>query len=219
VSAARRTTTVGIIGAGKVGTVLARLALAAGYRVLISGSGDPSSIALTIDVLAPGAVATTSARAAAEADIVILAIPLGKYESLPVAELDGKLVVDAMNYWWEIDGSRDDLAAPDSTTSEIVQDFLAGSTLVKALNHMGYHALDEEPRPRGAAARKGIAVAGDDADARAVVAGLVDDLGFDPVDLGPLVAGIVLEPGHALFGANVPAGEIRRLSALELSEA
>ncbi|MEV7692185.1 NAD(P)-binding domain-containing protein [Microbacterium sp. NPDC089189] len=201
--------TIGILGAGKVGTVLARLFLAEDFPVLIAGSGDPSRIELIVDVLAPGARAASADAVSAQADIVILALPLGKYTSVSPAPLEGTLVIDAMNYWWEVDGVRDDLNDPRVSTSELVQRWLPRSRVVKAFNHMGYHDLDEGPQPAGSAGRRAIGIAGDDEADLDVVARVVDAVGFDPVRVGSLHDSISLQPESELFGANLAADQVR----------
>ncbi len=200
----------GILGAGKLGTVLAQLALKAGYKVYIAGSGAPEKIELSIKIITPGAKAVTAAEAINRSDIVILALPLSKYKNIPVGELKDKLVIDAMNYWWEVDGTIPELdTAPSS--SEMVQTFLPKSRVVKALSHMGYHHLLDDARSAGAPDRKAIAVAGDNPTDNARVSQLVNDLGFDPVIIGGLSAGKILEPGNPLFGASVNADAVREL--------
>jgi predicted dinucleotide-binding enzyme len=199
---------IGIIGAGKVSIVLAQLAVKAGYQVYVAGSGDPQKITLSISVLVPGAIALTSKEVAQRADAIILAIPLGRYKELPVKELNGKLVIDAMNYWWEIDGQRPEFTDPKVSTSELVQKFLSESRVVKAFSHIGYHDLYDGTRPEGAFDRKAVAIAGDDASDVNIVSKLVNDLGFDPVPIGPLRQGIKLQPGGPIFGAHVSVNDL-----------
>lgn len=203
--------TIGILGAGKVGTILARLAVSAGYNVKIAGSGDPSRISLIAGVLAPGSQAVTSAEAAQSA-LVVLAIPLHKHGSLPVDELAGKVVIDAMNYWWETDGRNSPFGEPDASTSEFIQAQLPESAVVKAFNHMGYHDLDELPRPAGEPDRRAIAIAGDSSSSTQV-AELIDALGFDPLHIGPLAEGVRLQPFSPAFGSAAPRDELARIVA------
>lgn len=201
--------TLGIIGAGRLGRVLASLAVDAGYRVVVARSGDPAPIARAIAAI--GAEAMSVSDLVAMSDAVVLALPLGRYRTLPATQMRGMLVVDAMNYWWGADGDRPDLDDPRTSTSELVQRHLAGARVVKGLGHMGYHDMEDEARRAGAPGRKAIAIAGDPADDLDVVSRLIDDLGFDPVIAGPLASGIMLEPGADAFGADVGADELREM--------
>lgn len=204
-------TTIGIIGAGKLGITLARIARHYGFNVNIAGSGQPGKIALTAEVLAPGTKAMSSEDVAKNSNVVVLALPLGKFRSLPKQALAGKLVIDAMNYWWEVDGSRDGILPTNQSSSEAVQDFLDESDVVKAFSHMGYHDLFDEHKPSGVAGRKAIAVAGDNDEAVRTVSELVDALGFDPLVVGSLKAGKRLEPGMNTFGANARVDKLKEL--------
>ena len=203
--------TIGILGAGKLGVVLSQLVRKAGYNVYIAGSGNPKKIALSFEVLAPGAIAATSAEVAKKSDVIILALPLSKFRNLPKSELAGKLVIDAMNYWWEVDGPRDGFIPAEQSSSQAVQEFLNESRIVKALNHMGYHDLHDENRPAGEPGRKAIAVAGDNKQDVEIVSTIINNLGFDPLYIGNLAEGQKLEPGGKVFGADVEVGELRRL--------
>ncbi|GHG50467.1 hypothetical protein GCM10012320_19120 [Sinomonas cellulolyticus] len=200
-----RIRTVGILGAGRVGTAVAREAIKAGYEVRIATSKPVEDIALIVEIITPGAVAVTAAQAA-QSDLVVLALPLHKFRTVDPAALAGRVVIDAMNYWEPTDGAMPEMHAGRGT-SEVVQDFLAASRVVKTLNHIGYHELETDGRPAGAQDRRALAAAGDDEAARAVVLAFIASLGYDAVDAGPLAAGRALEPGTEVFaGAHDAAG-------------
>lgn len=201
--------TIGIIGVGKLGITLAQLGLKAGYEVLIASSKPPEKIALTLEVLAPGAVALEAAQVMRQGTIILLALPLSKYSTLSKTDLKGKIVIDAMNYWWEVDGPRDPSVCYQTSSSEEVQQFFDQSLVVKAFNHMGYHDLADEAAFSNECKRKAIAYAGHDAEALEKTRQLIDDLGFAPYYLGELSKGIMLEPGSELFGANIPVSEMK----------
>jgi predicted dinucleotide-binding enzyme len=207
-SATTQANKLAVLGAGHVGPVIARLALKAGYPVAIATSGDPEDIALITELVIPGAQPRWASDAVADADIVVLAIPLHRFPDLDPGLLSGKLVVDAMNYWPAGDGVL--RAFEDGGSSEIVARRLAGSTVVKALNHIGYHELEDRARPAGVPGRRAAGVASDDPAAVATIAGLVDAIGYDPVRLGSLRAGRVLQPGGPVFGVAATPPEFER---------
>jgi predicted dinucleotide-binding enzyme len=176
------------------------MAIAAGFHVSIAASGDPEEIALMSEVLVPGAQPRWVADAVGDADIVVLSIPLHRFADLDPALVAGKLVVDAMNYWPPVNGVLDMFEDHRYSSSEIVQRRLAQSTVVKTLNHIGYHEMEDGRRPAGSPERRALGVAGDDAGAVDVVAEVIDRIGFDTVQLDSLSAGRLLEPGGPVFG-------------------
>jgi predicted dinucleotide-binding enzyme len=198
---------IAVLGAGHVGPVIARVALAAGYPVTIAASGDPERIALIARVLVPGAEPRWAVAAVEGSDVVVLAIPLHKFASFDPALVAGKLVVDVMNYWPPIDGVQELFEDRRYSTSEIVQQRLERSTVVKTLNHIGYHELDDDRRPAGARERRALGVAGDDTGAVDVVTELIERIGYDAVPLESLSAGRLLEPGGPVFGASMNRSE------------
>jgi 8-hydroxy-5-deazaflavin:NADPH oxidoreductase len=202
---------VGIVGAGKFGTALARAAVAAGYDVAISGSGPADDIALTVDVLAPGARATTTDEVVRHADIIVLAVPTHRFRELSRDRFAGKILIDAMNYWEPVDGDDPELTTAVDGTSMIVQRHFPSARVVKSLNQLGYHQLEESLRPKGAPNRIAIAAAGDDRLAVRRVMQLIDRLGFDPVDAGPLSNGLALEPDGSPIATTYSANQLSKL--------
>jgi predicted dinucleotide-binding enzyme len=201
---------IAVLGAGHSGPVIARALIEAGYEVSIAASGDPAEIELIASVLVPGARARWAADAVADADVVVLAIPIHRFADLDPALVTGKVVVDVMNYWPPVDGVQAMFEDRREGTSEIVQRRLAGSTVVKTLNHIGYHEIDEERRPQGAPERRALGVAGDDPVAVDVVADIVERIGFDSVRLDNLRAGRLFEAGGPVFGASLRRAELER---------
>jgi 8-hydroxy-5-deazaflavin:NADPH oxidoreductase len=190
-----------VLGAGHVGPVIARVAIDAGFHVTIAASGSPEKIALITQVLIPGAEPRWAADAVEDADIVVLAIPLHKFATFDPALVRGKIVVDAMNYWPPADGVQEMFEDRRYSSSEIVQRRLASSTVVKTLNHIGYHDLEDARRPAGSPERCAIGVASDDSGAAHIVEEVIERIGYDTVRLDRLSAGGLLEPGGPVFGA------------------
>jgi predicted dinucleotide-binding enzyme len=210
-----QTQRLGIIGAGKLGLALARAALTAGYEVAIAGSGSADRIALQVDVLAPGATAMTTADVATFADTVVLALPMHRFRELPPDLFNGHVVIDAMNHWPDTDGTGPTLTHPHDGTSAAVQQHFPRARVVKTLNQLGYHELDEYPRPAHAGDRIAIAAAGDDELAVRTAMNLIDRLGFDAVEAGPLTQGRLLEPDGSPYATTYTATQLKRQLANE----
>lgn len=175
---------IGILGAGFIGRAMAALARNAGHEVMISNSRGPQTLTSTAAAL--GCALGTAEEAAKFGDVVIVAVPFGSLGALPVAALDGKIVIDTCNHYPDRDGRIEALESGSTTTSQMLAAALPGAKVVKAFNAILAKDLETHGKPAGAAGRRALPLAGDDAQAREVVSGLVDQFGFDPVDAGTL---------------------------------
>jgi predicted dinucleotide-binding enzyme len=202
--------TFGIIGAGHIGSQVARLALTHGHDVVVSNSRGPETLKDLIDELGPRARAAAPAEAAAAGDIVLVAVPLKNYRAVPVEPLKGKIVLDANNYYPQRDGHIPELDNESTTTSELLQAHLAGSKVVKAFNHIYASQITTDGRPKGTKDRRALVIAGDDAEAKAVVTRLFDEFGFDTVDAGPLKESWRIQRDTPGYGPRRTAEELRR---------
>lgn len=202
--------TIAVLGAGRVGSSVARAAVAAGYTVRVAGSGSVDKIALTAEILMPGATPMTAADAVEDADLVILAVPLHKYPSVDVSSLRGKVVVDTMNHWVPVNGPMEELDTDERSTSEVIAEHFQGARLVKTLNHIGYHELEQDAAHEGE--RRALGYATDDEEAGEMVAEFIDRIGFDPVNIGSLANGRILEPGREAFGVWLTAADLHELA-------
>ncbi|TFC56200.1 NADPH-dependent F420 reductase [Cryobacterium sp. TMB1-7] len=202
-------TTLGIIGAGHIGSQLARLGVANGYDVVVSNSRGPATLDGLVAELGPRARAALPAEAAAAGDLVIVTIPLHAIDTLPLPELAGKLVIDTNNYYPQRDGNIVALDEETSTTAELLQDLLPDARVVKAFNHIYAADLTTDGQPAGSANRRALVIAGNDPEARAVVTALLDDFGFDTVDLGPLNEGWRIQRDTPGYGPRMDEFELR----------
>lgn len=202
--------TIGLIGAGHIGSQLARLAVRHGYDVIVSNSRGPETLNDLVAELGSHARAGTVAQAAHAGDIVVVTIPLKHIGDIPAAPLAGKIVIDTNNYYPQRDGQIRELDREEMTTSELVQRHLPDSRVVKAFNHIYAAALTTDGQPGGTPNRRALAIAGDDVEAKRVAAEMIDRFGFDVVDIGPLRESWRIQRDAPGYGPRRSAEELRR---------
>jgi predicted dinucleotide-binding enzyme len=212
-------TPIGIIGAGHIGTALARRSLDTGHDVVLANSRGPETLTDVVSGLqdrasSQGTIrAGTAEEAATAGDIVVVTVPLKAVDQLPAGPLAGKVVIDTGNYYPDRDGRIAELEDESTTTSELVQRHLTGARVVKAFNHIYAADLVERATPPGTPHRRALAVAGDDASAKTAASSYIDDLGFDVVDLGPLAEGWRVQRDTPGYGPDLDAGQLRQAAA------
>lgn len=202
--------TIGIIGAGHIGSQVARLAVAQGHEVVIANSRGPETLSDLVAELGPKARAATALEVAKAGEIVVVTVPLKNYQSIPVEPLAGKVVLDTNNYYPQRDGHIPELDNESTTTAELLQAHLPTSKVVKAFNHIYAAELTTHGQPAGSPNRRALVIAGDDASAKATVTKLLDSFGFDTVDAGPLAEGWRIQRDTPGYGPRRNAEELKK---------
>jgi 8-hydroxy-5-deazaflavin:NADPH oxidoreductase len=200
---------IGIIGSGHVGGSLARAAVAHGYDVVLSNSQGPASLAGLVQDLGLRARAATPAEAAAAGDFAIVAIPITTVGQVPAEPLAGKVVIATINYFPERDGHIAEIDNGTTTVPGVLQAYLPDSRVVRAFSMIDAADMSQDGRPAGDPKRRALALAGDDAAAKELVARLYDEFGFDAVDLGGLAESWRVDPGQKAFVTHQNAAELR----------
>ena len=212
-------TTIGLIGAGNIGSQVARLAIEHGHEVVISNSRGPETLADLVEDLGPHARAATAEEAARAAEVAVVTVPLKAYTDVPVEPLADKVVIDTNNYYPGRDGQFVGLDNASITSSQLLQEHLTTSKVVKGFNHIQAPELTTDGLASGTEGRRALAIAGDDVAAKATVASLIDQFGFDVVDIGPLDESWRIEPGTPGYGPRQDAEELRaNLAAAQRSD-
>jgi 8-hydroxy-5-deazaflavin:NADPH oxidoreductase len=201
---------IGVIGSGNIGSTAARLFAGAGHEVAIANSRGPETVADLVADIGQNATAATVEEAASFGEAMLVAIPFAAYRELPAEALGGRIVIDAMNYYPSRDGNFAELDDGSTTSSELLAAHAPGVKVVKAFNTMNWKVLRDRGKPGGGDDRLAIFLAGDDAEAKALVAGLIEAIGFVPVDTGGLAeGGRRQQPGSPIYNQPVTESEGR----------
>jgi 8-hydroxy-5-deazaflavin:NADPH oxidoreductase len=204
---------IGIIGSGNIGANAARQFVRAGHEVALSNSRGGQGLEALVKELGDKAHATTIEDAAKFGEVVLIAIPFGTYKTLPSDAFKGKVVIDAGNYYPERDGKYAELDQDETTSSELVSQHLKEARLVKAFNTIYFkHLAAQGDSSRPLEERRAIFIAGDDTEAKEIVARLIEEIGFAAVDSGFLhEGGRSQQPGTAVYNKDVTAKEAAAL--------
>ena len=201
-------TTIGIIGAGNIGSQIARKAVENGYDVVISNSRGPETLADLVTELGPKATAGTAIQAANAADIAVVTVPFKAFRDVPVEPLADKIVIDTNNYYFERDGHIVELDNGTATVSGMLQEHLPTSRIAKGFNHITAADITADSHPTGDPKRRALATASNFADASNFVTELYDQFGFDTVNIGGLDDSWRVERDRPAYGSAQNVAEL-----------